>query len=190
MRGPLLSGPLGSAAALDALSRWVGDLQPLVVLGPLWLGESLAGSGRVLMLVDPDERPTVTRARRRAVKAGRVLDVGLAGASLPLRPGAVGALVVENAAGLPAEEAARWIEALAPCLRPGGRLIAADATSSTQAAARVAGVFLSAALIGLTQEWPRDGVVLTVGVAPATSIAAARFGSPASPASGPSSPAS
>ena len=58
----------------------------------------------------------------------------------------VGALVIENAAGLSTEEARRWIGALAPSLRPGGRLIAADATASRQAAARVAGVFLSAAL--------------------------------------------
>jgi hypothetical protein len=39
----------------------------------------------------------------------------------------------------------------------------------------VAAVFLSAALIDLGQDWPRDGVVLTTGVAPAAAIAAARF---------------
>ena len=45
-------------------------------------------------------------------------------------------------------------------------------------AARVAGVFLSAALVELIQEWPRDGVVLTVGTAPAAKVVTARFGVP------------
>jgi hypothetical protein len=181
MRGPLLSGPLGSAASLAALARWTGGSDPIVVLGPTWLGEVLATQARVLMLVEPDDRRVPVRVKRRALKAGRALEIGLAGAELPLRPGSLGALVVENAAGLAVDEAQRWIAALAPCLRPGGRLIAADATASTTAAARVAGVFLSAALVDLVQEWPRDGVVLTVGVAPAAIITAARF-EPAAPA--------
>ena len=84
--------------------------------------------------------------------------------------------MVENAAGLPEEDVARWLGALGPCLRPGGRLIAADATASTRAAARVAGAFLSAALTGIVQEWPREGALLTVGIAPAAPIVAARFG--------------
>ena len=76
---------------------------------------------------------------------------------------------------MPAAEAERWIAALAPLLRPGGRLIAADATSSDAAAARVAGAFLAAALTDIVQEWPREGAVLTVGVAPAAAVVAARF---------------
>jgi hypothetical protein len=117
------------------------------------------------------------RARRRAVKAGKPLTIGIAGEALPLRRGALGALVIENVTGLSAEEASRWISALVPCLRPGGRLVAVDATGSPTAAARVAGVFLSAALVELTQEWPRDGVVLTAGVAPTAAVVEARFGS-------------
>ena len=65
-----------------------------------------------------------------------------------------------------------------PLLRPGGRLIAADATSSDAAAARVAGAFLAAALLEIVQEWPREGAVLTVGIAPAASVTAARFDLP------------
>lgn len=175
MRGPLLSGPLGSASSLTALARWTSGLSPVVVLGPLWLGKAMSETGRVLMLVEPDERPVAVRARRRATKISKPLEIALAGVELPLRAGSLAALVVENAAGLEEADAVRWMEALAPCLRPGGRLIAADATSSKAAAARVAGVFLSAALIDLVQEWPRDGVVLTVGVAPAAPVAAARF---------------
>jgi hypothetical protein len=176
MRGPLLSGPLGSAASLAALERWTASVGPLVVLGPPWLAEALAGSAPVLFLDEPDDRRVLVRARRRAEKAGKRLAIGVAGAELPLRTGSLGALVIENAAGLSAEEAERWVTALVPCLRPGGRLIAVDATGSPAAAARVAGVFLSAALIELVQEWPREGVVLTIGVAPAVAVIEARFG--------------
>lgn len=176
MRGPLLSGPLGSAASLDAIARWIAGQSPVVVLGPVWLAETLAAVTPVLFLDEPDDRRVLVRARRRAVKASRPLSLGMAGAEVPLRPGSLGALVVENVAGLSTEDAARWVAALVPCLRPGGRLVAVDATGSPGAAARVAGVFLSGALIGLTQEWPRDGVVLTVGAAPAAAVVAARFG--------------
>jgi len=182
MRGPLLSGPLGSAASLAALTRWLAGASPVVVLGPTWLAETLAEAMPVLFLDEPDDRRVLVRARRRAQKTSRPLQIGIAGADLPIARGSLGALVVENVAGLSADEAARWVEALVPCLRPGGRLVAADATASAAAAARVAGVFLSAALIDLTQEWPRDGVLLTAGVAPAAPVMRAMFGISAGPA--------
>ena len=177
MRGPLLSGPLGSAASLTALGRWLAGVGPVVVLGPVWLAETLAATTGVVFLDEPDDRRVLSRARRRADKAGKKLAIGLAGAELPLRRASLGALVIENVAGLSAEEASRWVEALVPCLRPGGRLVAIDATTSHTAAARVAGVFLSAVLVEIVQEWPRDGVVLTVGAAPAAAVVEARFGS-------------
>jgi hypothetical protein len=176
MRGPLLSGPIGSTPALAALARWTAGLAPLVVLGPPWLGAALARESRALVLVEASSRPLALRALRRARREHRPLDVALAAGELPLPRGSLAALVVENAAGLPADDVARWLGALVPCLRPGGRLIAADATSSTAAAARVAGAFLSAALTTIVQEWPREGAVLTVGVAPAVSVVNARFG--------------
>jgi hypothetical protein len=176
MRGPLLSGPLGSAASITALGRWIAAAEPIVVLGPVWLAETLASSAPVLFLDEPDDRRVLARARRRAVKAERRLQIGVAGGELPLRRASVGAFVIENVAGLSADEAARWVAALVPCLRPGGRLVAVDATGSAEAAARVAGVFLSAALVELTQEWPRDGVVLTIGLAPSAPVVEARFG--------------
>ena len=83
--------------------------------------------------------------------------------------------MVENVAGLPEPDAARWLAALVPCLVPGGRLIAADATSNTGAAARVAGAFLSVALTEIVQEWPREGALLTIGVAPPAPVIEARF---------------
>jgi hypothetical protein len=175
MRGPLLSGALGSAAALDALLRWAKPADPVVVLGPLWLGETLAAELRVVMLVATDDRAAVKRARRRAQKAGHAFEIAIGGAEVPLRPRAVSALIVENVTGLDAAAAARWITALVPCLHPGGRLIAADATSEPAAMARVSGTFLAAALVGLSQEQPRDGVVLTIGQAPDAHVMAARF---------------
>jgi hypothetical protein len=42
----------------------------------------------------------------------------------------------------------------------------------------VVGAFLAAALLELVQEWPREGAVLTVGVAPPSSVTAARFDFP------------
>jgi hypothetical protein len=195
MRGPLLSGPLGSQPALEALLRWsfgpsnpppgagagtalAAAPAPIVVLGPAWLGSAVARGGRALLLVESEVRPQAVRALRRARKESQPLDVALAAAELPFRRGSLSALVVENVAGLAAAEAERWIAALAPLLRPGGRLIAADATSSDAAAARVAGAFLAAALLDIVQEWPREGAVLTVGVAPSASVTAARFDTP------------
>jgi hypothetical protein len=151
----------------------------MVVLGPAWLGSAMARAGRTLLLVERDARPQALRAHRRARKEKQPLDVALAAAELPFRRGSLSSLLVENVAGLPAEEAERWIASLAPLVRPGGRLIAADATSSDDAAARVAGTFLGAALVEIVQEWPREGALLTVGLAPAPAVTAARFNLPA-----------
>jgi hypothetical protein len=104
---------------------------------------------------------------------------------VPLRPQSVGTMIVENVSGLDAAAAGRWIETLGPSLRPGGRLIAADATADVAAMARVSATFLSAALVGLTQEIPRDGVVLTVAHAPDARVMAARFAMPAPPPASP-----
>jgi hypothetical protein len=175
MRGPLLSGPLGSQPSLEALLRWTQGHSPVVVLGPPWLGAAVSRGGTALVLVEGGVRPQALRTRRRARKENRPLDIALAAADLPFRRGSLSALVIENVAGLPAPEAQRWIGALTPSLRPGGRLIAADATSSDEAAARIAGAFLSAALQQIVQEWPRDGAVLTVGVAPPAAVVAARY---------------
>jgi hypothetical protein len=176
MRGPLLSGPLGSQPALEALARWVGTPDaPIVVLGPPWMGASLARGGDTLLLVEREVRPQALRALRRARKESRPLQVAMAAAELPFARGALSAVVVENVTGLAIEEAQRWIASLTPLLRPNGRLIAADATSSDDAAARVAGAFLSSALTNIVQEWPREGAVLTVGTAAQASVVAARF---------------
>ena len=185
VKGPLLSGALGSAPTLAAVLRWTEGRTPVVVLGPPWLGDAIASAGRALVLVEAETRPIALRARRRALKQNRALDVALAGAHLPLGRSVLPALVVENVGGLQPDEAARWLAALVPSLRPGGRLIAADATSSTGAAGRVAGAFLSVALTEIVQEWPRDGALLTIGVAPTSSVIEARFAAAAPPGASP-----
>ena len=192
LRGPFLSGALGSTSSLQAILRWAKaeGSDPVVVLGPLWLGVTLAAEVRVMMLVASDDHAAVKRARRRALKAGRAFEIAVGGAEVPLRPRSVGTMVVENTAGLDAVAAARWIEALVPSLRPGGRLIAADATADVAAMARVSGTFLAASLVGLIQELPRDGVVLTVAQAPDARVMAARYAPASVPAAAAASLAS
>ena len=83
MRGPLLSGPLGSQPALEALLRWTDKHAPVVVLGPPWLGAALSRGGAALVLVESEVRPQAVRVRRRARKENQRLDVALAAAELP-----------------------------------------------------------------------------------------------------------
>jgi len=183
MRGPLLSGPLGSASVLDALLvrlRSVGKTESkteskTAVIGPLWLGETLAAEIPVVLLIEPEERGRARRVARRAGAAGRRLTVVVAGVELPLLPGTTDALVIESAAALGPDELARWTTALVPVLKPGGLLIAADVTDDPAVEARLAGQFLEAALTGIAQDRPRDGVVLTIGTAPAAALVKARF---------------
>ena len=147
----------------------------MVVIGPLWLGEVLSARLRVLLLTEPEDRQRARRAARRAAAAGQRLTVALAGVDLPLAPGTLEALLVESASTLEVEAMARWMTTLVPMLRPGGRLVALDASDNPAVEARLAGLFLGSALCGITQERPREGVVLTVGIAPEAAVIAARF---------------
>ncbi len=178
MRGPLLSGPLGSAATLAALARWLRGAAPAVVVGPLWLAAALAREIPIIALIEPEQRA----AARRAAKRGRAaagdataLTLVEAAEEIPLRRGGAGALVVEGAASLDSSTAMGWLLRLAPCLRPEGRLVAMDAVKDPASEARVAGVFLAAALGNLVQERPREGVVVTVGVTPCLAVGEARW---------------
>jgi hypothetical protein len=175
MRGPLLSGPLGSASTLDAVSRRLDGVGGVVVIGPLWLGVVLSARVRVLLLTEAEERQRARRAIKRARTAGQRLTVGVAGVDLPLAAGAVEALLIESPSTLDGEAMARWLATLVPVLRPGGLLIALDATDNPAVEARLAGLFLGSALLQIAQERPREGVILTVGRAPEASVIAARF---------------
>lgn len=160
---------------MDALAGCLESARSAVVIGPLWLAEALSARMAVLLLMEPEDRRRGRRAVRRARQSGQRLLIALAGVDLPLRPGSVEALLIEGASTLDADALARWMAALVPTLRPGGLLVAADAADNPSVEARLAGVFLGAALTGIVQERPRDGVLLTVGVAPPAEVIAARF---------------
>src|SRR5437667_11890306 len=66
LRGPLLSGPLGATAVLEALLARLRGVGPVAVIGPLWLGEALAAELPVLALFEPEQRPRARRIARRA----------------------------------------------------------------------------------------------------------------------------
>ena len=154
------------------------------MIGPLWLGEVLSASVRVLLLVEAEERARARRTVKRAAKKvpeetptpGHGLTVVMAGVGLPIGLGAADALLIEGAAMLDVEAIARWMATLVPAIRPAGRLIAVDATDDPSAEANLAGLFLAAALRDIVQVRPRAGVVLTVGTAPPAPVVAARFG--------------
>jgi hypothetical protein len=149
----------------------------VAVIGPLWMAAVLSAEVPLLLLTEPEERERARRAVRHARATGHHLIVALAGVELPLGAGAVDTLLIESASTLDAEALTRWLATLVPTLRPGGRLIAIDATGNPAVEARLAGQFLGAALTEIVQERPREGVVLTVGLAPAAAVIAARFGS-------------
>jgi len=175
VRGPLFSGPLGGGAVLDALVRRLRGAGTVVVIGPLWLGETLAAEVPTILLVEPEERPRARRTVRRTTAAGRRLTVMLAGVDLPLARGSVDALLIDSVSTLAAPEAAEWLATLVPVLRQGGRLLAADVTEDPADEARLAALWLASALTDIAQERPRSGVVVTSGRAPAAELVRTRF---------------
>jgi len=175
MRGPLLSGPLGSAATLDRVCRLLQEHQPVVVLSALWLAETLAGSFPVLALVEEDKRSAALRAVRRASRSANRLLVVSAGEDVPLGRGVVGAILVENLMDVEDQAAAEdLLVGLLPALRPDGVVASLDATKHQETEARLAALFLAAALTGISQVRPREGALLTIGSAPAQAVTAVR----------------
>ncbi len=176
MRGPLLSGPLGSPAALERVCQIARAHSPTVVLTALWLAETLSEEFPVLALVEDDKRSAGQRAMRRASKAGRPLLVVAAGEDIPLARGSVGSVLVENLMDIEERAAAEDLLAgLMPALRPDGVVVSLDATKSPEVEARLAGLFLGAALKGITQLRPREGALLTMGTLPHPAVVAARL---------------
>jgi hypothetical protein len=175
MRGPLLSGALGSPATLDRVCSLLQGHEPIVVLSALWLAETLATDLPILALVEEDKRSAAVRAVKRANKAGRRLMVVSAGEDVPLRRGTVGAILIENLMEVEDLAAAEeLLVGLLPALRPDGVIGSLDATKSQEVEARVSGLFLAAALTRIAQFRPREGALLTLGSAPSPTIIAAR----------------
>jgi hypothetical protein len=176
MRGPLLAGPIGSPAMLDRVGAIVRERVPVVVLSGLWLGALLATQGACAVLVEAEKRREGRRVLRRVLREGHRLMVVAAGEALPLGAGGAGCIVIENLAEIDDDaEATELLARLALALRPDGLVLALDATKSPVIEARLAGMFLAAALTGIVQERPRDGALLTMGRAAPAPVVAARL---------------
>jgi hypothetical protein len=176
MRGPLLSGALGSPATLGRVCNLVRAHSPVVVLSALWLAEVLASEFDVLALVETEKRSASLRALRRARKLGHPLSCVVAAAEVPLAVGSVGAVLVDSLVDIEEQPAARdLIVALLPALKPDGIVVSLDATKSPALEARVSEIFLAASLAHITQIRPREGALLTAGTAPHAAITAARM---------------
>jgi hypothetical protein len=175
MRGPLLSGALGSPATLGRVCGVVAERSPVVVLSALWLAETLATEMPVLALVEEAKCGAAVRAQRRARKQCHPLTIMVAGSEVPLGRSTVGAVLVDSMVDIEEESAATdLLLGLLPVLKPDGIVISLDATKSPSLEARVAEIFLAASLAGITQIRPRDGALLTTGHAPHPAIVAAR----------------
>lgn len=176
MRGPLLSGTLGSQATLDRVCSLVREHAPVVVLSTLWLAETLAAEMPILALVEEEKRAAARRSKRRAGKLGLPLTLVMAASDLPLTPASTGAVLVDSLIDIEDEAAAvDLLLGVLPTLRPGGILLSLDATKSPDLESRVAKTFLAASLTGISQMRPRDGALLTLGRAPHPAITRARL---------------
>jgi len=176
MRGPLLSGALGSPATLGRVCNLVRVHSPVVVLSALWLAEALASEFDVLALVEAEKRNAAVRAQRRAHKLGHPLTVVVAASEVPLARGSVGAILVDSLVDIEEQPAAQdLIVALLPALKPDGLVVSLDATKNPALEARVSEIFLSASLARITQIRPREGALLTAGQAPHPTVAATRM---------------
>jgi hypothetical protein len=176
MRGPLLSGALGSSATLGRLCNLVQGHTPVVVLSALWLAETLSSEIPVLALVEKEKRSAARRAYRRSSKLGHPLAIVAAASEVPLAKNSVGAILVDSLVDIEEEAAAcELLTALLPSLKPDGIVISLDATKSPTLEARVAGIFLGASLARLSQIRPREGALITMGNAPHPAITEARM---------------
>ena len=172
MRGPLFSGAIGHPSTLGRLADLVRPHAPVAVLSTVWLARALAEVMPVVLLVEPDNRNAARRALRH-VEGGRALVV-VAGESLPLRGQGVGAIVLDALSDIDSADAGPFVTGLLPHVRPGGLVVALDATKSLLTETQLAGTYLQAGLVDIRQDRPREGAILTVGRAPAPEVTAVR----------------
>lgn len=176
MRGPLLSGALGSGAMLDRTTELIRHHQPIVVLSAMWLAETLATEMPMLALVEPDKQTAAARAMKRARKRGLPLTIVVAGADVPLGTRCVGSVLLENLIDIEdTGAAADLLLRLLPSLLPDALVLSLDATKNPGLEARVAEIFLAAGLSQIRQTRPRDGALLTFAVAPKEEVIQARI---------------
>ena len=109
----LLSGALGSAPTLTGMLHCDGEGGQTVVLGPPWLGAAVGTQGRALVM-SKEVGDSAAHAAARAQAAAGAGRWRRRRSDLPLRRGALRALLVENVAGLPEPDAARWLAGLVP----------------------------------------------------------------------------
>jgi hypothetical protein len=166
---------VGSPATLDRLCQIVRPRGPAVVLSALWLAQTLARQVPVTALVEADKRRGAKRAVRRAARAGQPLMVVTAGEALPMAPGRAGCIIVDRLSDITDDAAAAdFLVRLTGALRADGILLAVDATKLPAVEARLSGLFLAAALAGVAQERPREGVLLTLGSPGPSAVVTAR----------------
>jgi SAM-dependent methyltransferase len=173
MRGPLLSGALGSPATLRRLPDLLRARRPVAVLSSLWLAAALAAELPVLAMIEAGKAAAARRAVRKAVKARRLLEVVIAGAALPLPPASLGAVVLEDVAVMEPEALVGHLLEVTGLLRPGGALVALDRTRDARVEARLANACAAVALLDIGQQRPRDGALITTGLAPPPAVRAA-----------------
>jgi hypothetical protein len=192
MRGPLLSGAVGSAVTLRRLCEIVRNHGPTAVVRSDWLGLTLASEIPVVAVLPASAR-AAARRRRRSKKAGPPSLFALAGAAPPLGEGAAGSLIVTDLSEVDPAGLIAYLLDTAALIRPGGLLVALDRTKDAATEARLAGALLGAGYLSVGQERPREGALLSRGhpppVAVRTALAdAARTPAPAAVESAPSAP--
>jgi SAM-dependent methyltransferase len=166
MRGPLLSGTLGSQATLARVCSLVRERSPVVVLSTLWLAEALATEMPIVVLVEEDKRAAALRSQKKARKAGLPLTIVMAASELPLASESVAAVLVDSLIDIEEPSAAaELLLGILPTLQPGGIVVSLDATKNPELEARV----------HIEQVRPRDGALLTVAQAPHGAVTAARL---------------
>jgi hypothetical protein len=170
MRGPLLSGAVGSAVTLRRLSEMVRGHAPVVVIRSPWLGLTLSSEMSVVALL-PREALGAARRRQRRKNAGLPGSLfALAGAALPLAPASAGALVVPDLAEVPPAELVPLLLQVSELIRPEGLFVGLDRTKDASVEARLAGAMLAAGYSGIIQQRPREGALFTHGRPPPPAV--------------------
>ncbi|MCG5054226.1 MAG: hypothetical protein KA712_14775 [Myxococcales bacterium] len=170
MKGPLFSGAVGHRHTLERLDALARGRGAVVVLSNIWLAAALCAGGPVHLVVEARRQRTALRARRRAERLGHTLTVSLAAEALPFRPRALGALIVDDLAELASDELHDFVRSLLPFIAEAGLLLSLDSTKEPRVESRIAGAFLAFGLVGLGQERPREGALLTLGASAAEPV--------------------